>query len=56
MDGLLINTEDIYTEVTNELLAEHGKGELTWEVKIQLQGRPSPEVSVSSHNFERKMY
>jgi pseudouridine-5'-monophosphatase len=56
MDGLLINTEDIYTEVTNELLAEHGKGELTWEVKIQLQGRPSPEVSVSFHNFERKMY
>lgn len=45
MDGLLINTEDIYTEVTNELLAEHGKGELTWDVKITLQGRPGPEVS-----------
>lgn len=45
MDGLLINTEDIYTEVTNELLAEHGKGELTWDVKIQLQGRPGPDAS-----------
>lgn len=44
MDGLLINTEDIYTEVTNELLAEFSKGPLDWEVKIQLQGRPGPEV------------
>ncbi|CAM9012272.1 unnamed protein product [Wickerhamomyces anomalus] len=45
MDGLLINTEDIYTEVTNELLEEHGKGPLSWDVKIQLQGRPGPEAS-----------
>lgn len=45
MDGLLINTEDIYTEVTNELLAEHGKGPLSWDVKITLQGRPGADVS-----------
>lgn len=38
MDGLLINTEDIYTETLNETLAEFGKGPLTWDVKIQLQG------------------
>lgn len=43
MDGLLINTEDIYTEVTNEVLAENGKGPLSWDVKIQLQGRPGLE-------------
>ena len=38
MDGLLINTEDIYTETLNETLAEFGKGPLTWDVKIKLQG------------------
>lgn len=45
MDGLLINSEDIYTEVTNQILEEHGKGKLPWEIKIQLQGRPGPDVS-----------
>uniref|UniRef100_A0A060TAH9 ARAD1D19536p n=1 Tax=Blastobotrys adeninivorans TaxID=409370 RepID=A0A060TAH9_BLAAD len=45
MDGLLINSEDIYTQVTNELLAEHGKPELPWDVKIELQGRPGPDAS-----------
>ncbi|CDO57921.1 similar to Saccharomyces cerevisiae YKL033W-A Putative protein of unknown function [Geotrichum candidum] len=45
MDGLLINSEEIYTQVTNEVLAEHGKGELPWEVKIELQGRPGPDAS-----------
>lgn len=42
MDGLLINSEDIYTQVTNQILAEHGKGPLPWEVKVELQGRPGP--------------
>lgn len=48
MDGLLLNTEDIYTEVTDELLAESGKGPLSWDVKVQLQGRPGPEVCLLS--------
>ena len=38
MDGLLINTEDIYTETLNETLAEFGKGPLTWDVKINCKG------------------
>lgn len=42
MDGLLINTEDIYTATLNEILAHHGKGPLTWDVKIHLQGLPGP--------------
>ncbi|KAF5096805.1 hypothetical protein D0Z00_002651 [Geotrichum galactomycetum] len=44
MDGLLINSEEIYTQVTNEILAEHGRGELPWEIKIELQGRPGPDT------------
>ena len=54
MDGLLINSEEIYTQVTNEVLAEHGKGELPWEVKIELQGRPGPDVS-DSWLFSRRI-
>ncbi|ODV62290.1 haloacid dehalogenase superfamily protein [Ascoidea rubescens DSM 1968] len=43
MDGLLINSESKYTEVTDELLAMYGKGPLTWDVKVELQGRPGNE-------------
>jgi pseudouridine 5'-phosphatase len=45
MDGLLINSEDIYTLVSNEVLAEYGKPPLPWSVKIQLQGRPGPDAA-----------
>lgn len=45
MDGTLINSEDIYTQVSNEVLEKFGKGPLTWDVKVKLQGRPSLESS-----------
>lgn len=45
MDGTLLNTEDLYTETASEILAEYGKGPLTWDVKIKLQGRPGPEAN-----------
>lgn len=45
MDGLLINTEDMYTEATNRMLAEYGKGPLPWSVKIELQGRPGHQAA-----------
>lgn len=45
MDGLLINTEDIYTITTNQVLTKYGKGPMTWDVKIQLQGLPGPEAA-----------
>ncbi|CAR22596.1 haloacid dehalogenase superfamily protein [Lachancea thermotolerans CBS 6340] len=64
MDGLLINTEDIYTLVTNEILTEYGKGPLTWDLKVQLQGLPGPEacrkvldhfqLPVTPQEFDRK--
>lgn len=44
MDGLLIDSEDIYSECTNIILHEHGKPSLPWKIKAQLQGRPGPEV------------
>ena len=44
MDGLLVNTEDIYTITCNEILTKYGKGPLTWDVKLKLQGLPGPEA------------
>ncbi|BDD62282.1 hypothetical protein MPDQ_006708 [Monascus purpureus] len=44
MDGLLIDSEDIYTNITNEILRQFGKPKLPWSVKAQLQGRPAPEA------------
>lgn len=44
MDGLLIDSEDIYTEVTNTILARYGKPNLPWSIKAQLQGRPGPQA------------
>ncbi|BGP18471.1 hypothetical protein JCM10213_001214 [Rhodosporidiobolus nylandii] len=40
MDGLMIDSERLYTVATNALLAPYGK-ELTWEVKANLMGRPA---------------
>lgn len=45
MDGTILNTEDLYTEAATQLLALYGKGPLTWDIKIKLQGRPGPEAT-----------
>lgn len=45
MDGTILNTEDLYTEACSTVLARYGKGPLTWNVKIDLQGRPGPEAT-----------
>ena len=42
MDGLLINSEEAYTRVTNTILRENGRPDLPWKIKAQLQGRPGP--------------
>ena len=40
VDGLLINSEDIYTEAMNNVLRSHGvKEELPWHVKARQQSR-----------------
>ena len=42
MDGLLIDSEDAYTLVTNQILRENGRPDLPWRIKAQLQGRSGP--------------
>ena len=49
MDGLLINSEDLYTQVVNTILKEYGKPDLPWSIKAQLQGRPAPEVRIPTN-------
>lgn len=44
VDGLLIDSEDIYTECTNAVLHKYGKPSLPWSIKARLQGRPNPEA------------
>ena len=51
MDGLLIDSEDIYTEVTNTILARYGKPNLPWSIKAQLQGRPGPQAGQIFHSW-----
>ncbi|KAJ5690779.1 HAD superfamily hydrolase [Penicillium macrosclerotiorum] len=51
MDGLLIDSEDKYTQITNEVLQMYGKPTLPWSIKAQLQGRPQPEASKIFHDW-----
>jgi len=53
MDGLLLDTEDLYTQVTNTLLAQLGRPPLTWNIKAQLQGRPVSAVCFSSPRLRK---
>nr|GAT46901.1 predicted protein [Mycena chlorophos] len=46
MDGLLLDTESIYTKVTNTILAPYGK-EMTWEIKAGCMGKP--ELPAAQH-------
>jgi beta-phosphoglucomutase-like phosphatase (HAD superfamily) len=39
VDGLLINSEDIYTEAYNNILHSHGRPSLPWSVKALQQSR-----------------
>ncbi|KOS42507.1 hypothetical protein ACN38_g6625 [Penicillium nordicum] len=51
MDGLLIDSEDLYSIVTNEILQKYGRPTLPWSVKAQLQGRPQPEAAKIFNDF-----
>ncbi|KAI5924728.1 HAD-like protein [Camillea tinctor] len=49
MDGLLINTEDLYTECANAVLQRHGRPPMPWSVKAQLMGVPGGSNSDAFH-------
>ncbi|KAJ7760980.1 HAD-like domain-containing protein [Mycena metata] len=50
MDGLLIDSEAIYTQVTNTILAPFGK-EMTWEMKAGCMGKPEREAAIHLLSF-----
>ena len=53
VDGLLINSEDIYTDIYNNILHSYGKPDLPWRIKAKQQstGRqvshPRPPILLS---------
>ncbi|KAF2131311.1 HAD-like protein [Dothidotthia symphoricarpi CBS 119687] len=51
MDGLLIDSEDLYTIVTNTILARYSRPSLPWSIKAQLQGRPGPQAGAIFHSW-----
>ena len=44
MDGLLLDTESIYTEVTQDIVSEYGKV-FDWSIKKKIIGRRSIEAA-----------
>ncbi|KAI9641725.1 hypothetical protein NHQ30_009581 [Ciborinia camelliae] len=45
MDGLLLDSEDKYTLVTNTLLKKYNKPPIPWSIKAQMQGRPAASAT-----------
>lgn len=51
MDGLLIDSEDLYTIATNTILQRYDRPLLPWSIKAQLQGRPGPQAGAIFHKW-----
>lgn len=51
MDGLLLNTEDIYTLCVDIILKRFGRPSMPWSVKAKLQGRPGPQATKIFHDW-----
>ncbi|KAK2594514.1 hypothetical protein QQS21_007795 [Conoideocrella luteorostrata] len=45
MDGLLLDTEDLYTLCVNLVLDKYGRPPMPWSIKAKLQGRPGPAAN-----------
>lgn len=44
MDGLLLDSESLYSKVTNEVCAPYGV-KMTWDIKAGIMGRPAPDAA-----------
>ncbi|KAL1899370.1 hypothetical protein Cpir12675_001405 [Ceratocystis pirilliformis] len=53
MDGLLLDTEDIYTICVNLVLEKYNKPSLPWSIKARLQGRPGPAATEVFHQWAK---
>ncbi|KAF3766887.1 HAD-like protein [Cryphonectria parasitica EP155] len=53
MDGLLLDTEDIYTTCINIVLQKYGRPDLPWTIKAKLQGRPGPQANELFHSWAK---
>lgn len=53
MDGLLINSEDMITLSTNELLEKYGRPTFTRSIRAQLMGIPNSTNSDTFHNWAK---
>ncbi|KAK3292111.1 HAD-like domain-containing protein [Chaetomium fimeti] len=51
MDGLLLDTEDLYTLCVNLILEKYQRPNLPWSVKAKLQGRPGPAANQLFHEW-----
>lgn len=44
-DGLLVNSEDLYAQVTDDILRGYGKPPVSWDIRAKLQGLSTQDVS-----------
>ncbi|KAK3906642.1 HAD-like domain-containing protein [Staphylotrichum tortipilum] len=51
MDGLLLDTEDLYTLCVNLILEKYQRPQLPWSIKAKLQGRPGPAANKLFHDW-----
>jgi pseudouridine-5'-monophosphatase len=51
MDGLLLDTEDLYTLCVNLILEKYQRPQLPWSIKAKLQGRPGPAANKIFHDW-----
>jgi pseudouridine-5'-monophosphatase len=51
MDGLLLDTEDLYTLCVNLILEKYQRPQLPWSIKAKLQGRPGPAANQIFHDW-----
>lgn len=47
-DGLLVNSEDLYAQATDEVLRGYRKPPVPWEIRAKLQGLSAQDVSRTS--------